>query len=184
MQQRFDAPHYCRATAADNATVVENDEDEAGKPRKCYPVGRGSASRGNGGNGGVCTRPKKRLSALSIKGDVNTPTDYVPYTAVVWHWLKEYPLPNEPLVNGLDAEGRLHYELMSRFRRGYVKMVMTIIPNGDVVWVPIREEDAEDIDCRLKDAYIYHGNAFPVYTLQPPTYLDGPDIWIAHCDFL
>ena len=62
-------------------------------------------------------------------------------------------------------------------------MVMTVIPNGNVVWVPVVEDIASDVHTALIETYAKLDNSFPVYVLEPPIYLDGPDIFIADCNF-
>ena len=208
--QRSDAPHSCRlskyensankyentahrnnastegiTSAADVSVSTQTDNDAAGSVTTQLDESRkGPVGRGDGGSGKVCSDAVERISAAQIAGDVEKlPNDLVPYFAVVWYWAKEYARPTSTDPFGLPPRDRLYHELMSRFERGYIKMIMTVIPNGNIVWVPVVEDIASDVHTALIETYTKLDNSFPVYVLEPPIYLDGPDIFIADCNF-
>ncbi|WP_238752150.1 hypothetical protein [Neolewinella maritima] len=129
-----------------------------------------------GTNGRPCATPMRGTrEAVSQVTTLDTEVSAInSYIVVVWDWTKSYPLNS----SNFQKQGVFKF-LWKRFKkRTSVCLVGMLIPGNTVVWVPIlRKKRAK----RAREVLSSITN--PVLVLKRPYFVDGPDIFIANCNF-
>lgn len=128
-----------------------------------------------GVNGRPCANPmQSKGSTKTPRSPTRTSIAVSPYVVVEWNWKEYYPFPDE-----LSSATIRHIHMLSLFElQNPVCMVGMVIPGGTVVWVPILSKKmAKRADTELRK------NSVPTFVLKRPKFIDGPDIFVAGCNF-
>ena len=129
-----------------------------------------------GVNGRPCANPmRSRGRAETDRSRTRTSVPAAsPYVVVEWNWKEYYPFPD-----GLTSAAIRHIHMLRLFwGRDTICLVGMVIPGGTVVWVPIFNKTIADrADTELRK------DPLPDFVLKRPKFIDGPDIFVAGCNF-
>ena len=100
------------------------------------------------------------------------------YIAIVWDWERAYEVSQSDTdKQRKKKQGVIETIKMAPITDSPVCLVSMLIPGGTLVWVPITSKAvAERAHRQLTDAATY-----PMYELDKPFFIDGPDIFVATC---
>ena len=98
------------------------------------------------------------------------------YVASLYDYQATYPYTG----GYITKEAILHHELFARFGGAEaVRMVSMTLPNGTAAWIPVYG-DFDRVDEVLRT---YRDGEEPQFVVSNLELIDGPDIYVAECDF-